>query len=104
MANNFGAPNITLQPSLKSGFDTSSLTLSQTLVVTRFSGRLNSVVRRGLVEEFMKKLNWEIIMYNITDAREQLQNIEEKIKNGMKISEPEFEIMLEHAYHHLNFA
>src|SRR5438046_2620869 len=40
------APNISLQPSLKSGFDQSRLHTLRMLDVSRFSSRLNSVVRR----------------------------------------------------------
>lgn len=52
----------------------------------------------------MPKLNWEIIRYDIAEAREQLEEIEKQIKEGKKISEGAFQVMLEHAYHHLNFA
>ena len=50
------------------------------------------------------KLNWEIILYNIAEAREQLEQIEERVKNEKKLAEGELQVMLEHAYHHLNFA
>ena len=52
----------------------------------------------------MKRLNWQIILSNIAEAREQLQQIEARASNGEKISEAEFQILLEHVYHHLNFA
>ncbi len=52
----------------------------------------------------MPRLSWEIILYNIAEAREQLEQIEERAKNGEKPAEDELQIMLEHAYHHLNFA
>jgi hypothetical protein len=52
----------------------------------------------------VKGLNWTIILYNITEAREQLQEIESRVAHGEKMNEFEFQIMLEHAYHHLNFA
>jgi hypothetical protein len=52
----------------------------------------------------MPKLNWEIILYNIAEAREQLEQIEERVKNGKKPAEGELQVMIEHAYHHLNFA
>jgi hypothetical protein len=52
----------------------------------------------------MKRLNWRIIFYNIVEAREQLQQIEARAKGRKKISEVELQIMLEHAYHHMNFA
>ena len=43
-------------------------------------------------------------MSNITEAREQLEQIEALQQRGEKISEVELQISLEHAYHHLNFA
>ena len=52
----------------------------------------------------MKKLNYKIILYNIAEAREQLEKIEEQAKGKEKPSEVELQAMLEHAYHHLNFA
>jgi|GEM_PF-657496 len=52
----------------------------------------------------MPKLNWKIILYDITEAREQLEEIEAQIKEGKKISEGSFQVMLQHTYHHLNFA
>src|SRR5437773_230141 len=56
------APNITLQPSLKSGPDQSRLHTSRRLVVSRFSSRLNSAVRRG-VRGRAKALVMEAIFY-----------------------------------------
>lgn len=52
----------------------------------------------------MPRLNWDIILYNIAEAREQLEQIEARAKDGKKPSEGELQVMLEHAYHHLNFA
>ena len=52
----------------------------------------------------MKKLNWKIIKSNITEAREELEAIEEAIESGEFISEAEYQIKIEHAYHHLNVA
>ena len=52
----------------------------------------------------MPRLNWETILNNITDAREQLQEIEERIRAGERISAVEYQIIMQHAYHHLNFA
>jgi hypothetical protein len=51
----------------------------------------------------MPKLNWRITLSNITEAREQLEEIEQRVKNGKAPHEGEFQVMLEHAYH-LNFA
>ena len=51
----------------------------------------------------MPRLNKKIILYNIKDAREELENIE-KLLEESKLSETDLQIMLEHAYHHLNFA
>ena len=52
----------------------------------------------------MPKLNWKIILSNLAEAREQIEQIEEQANNGNKPSEIELQIMLEHVYHHLNFA
>jgi len=52
----------------------------------------------------MSKLNWQIVESNIAEAREQLQELEERIKAGKPPGEIELEIMLRHAYHHLNVA
>ena len=52
----------------------------------------------------MPKLNWEIILSNLAEAREQIEQIEERAKNRKKPAEVELQIMLEHVYHHLNFA
>jgi hypothetical protein len=52
----------------------------------------------------MPKLNWKIILYDITEAREQLEHIERRARNEKKPNEYELQTMLEHAYHHLNFA
>lgn len=52
----------------------------------------------------MRGLNWTIILYDIREAREQLEQTEKRVNDGENVSEIEFEIMLQHAYHHLNFA
>lgn len=52
----------------------------------------------------MPRLNWKIILSNIAEAREQLEEIEARVKNEKKPDEIELQILLEHAYHHLNFA
>ncbi len=52
----------------------------------------------------MKKLNWKIIKSNISEAREELQKIESLIESEGFPDTGEFQIMVEHAYHHMNFA
>lgn len=52
----------------------------------------------------MPKLNWEIILSNLVEAREQIEEIEAKANGKMKPSEIELQIWIEHVYHHLNFA
>ena len=52
----------------------------------------------------MPRLNWTIILSNITDAREQLEELEARRQNGERITEVEYQVMIQHAYHHLNFA
>lgn len=51
----------------------------------------------------MKKLNYEIILHNIEESREQLEEIEKQLKDE-NLSEIDFQTQLEYAYHHLNFA
>ena len=46
----------------------------------------------------------ELILLNITEAREQLQEIEESLNNEEEYTEIELKMDLEHAYHHLNYA
>jgi hypothetical protein len=52
----------------------------------------------------MRRLNPDIILYNVSEAREELERIEALIRAGDKLSEGELSVMFEHAYHHLNFA
>ena len=52
----------------------------------------------------MPKLNWEIILSNLAEAREQIEEIKKLAKEGKKPSGIELQIKLEHVYHHLNFA
>lgn len=52
----------------------------------------------------MKKLNWQVILSNLAEAREQIEAIEARVKAEEKLSEVELEILFEHTYHHLNFA
>ena len=51
----------------------------------------------------MPKLNWEIILSNLAEAREQIEEIEKRASDETKPSEIELQIWLEHVYHHLNF-
>ena len=48
----------------------------------------------------------DLILLNITEAREQLQEIEESLNNEEEFTEIELKLKidLENAYHHLNFA
>jgi hypothetical protein len=49
-------------------------------------------------------MNWKIIESNIREAREQLEEIERLISSKKYPAEGELQVMVEHAYHHLNFA
>ena len=51
----------------------------------------------------MPKLNLKFILSNLRDAREELDTIIELAQSG-KLDETDFQIKMEHAYHHLNFA
>ena len=52
----------------------------------------------------MPKLNWEVILYNIKDAREQLQEIESLVNEGISPSKGELKVKIEQTFHHLIFA
>ena len=45
----------------------------------------------------------KIILQNIVEAREQLESIEKSLLDP-EYQECDFQIQLEHAYHHLNYA
>jgi len=47
-------------------------------------------------------MNRQVIESNIKEAREQLEEIEQRLSD--KLTEGELLVMLQHAYHHLNFA
>jgi len=49
-------------------------------------------------------MNWQIIKSNIKEAREELEKIENEIDSSEPLEETELMLMMEHAYHHLNFA
>ena len=51
----------------------------------------------------MMRLNWKTIKGNITEAREELEQVEARLASKT-ISEGELQVSLEHAYFHLNFA
>ena len=48
--------------------------------------------------------NREIIIANIEESIEQLQEIVKEMSNNPEYSEVEFQIDIEHAYHHMNFS
>ena len=52
----------------------------------------------------MNRLNWEIIKGNIEEARKQLQDVVTLIEKGEYPYKEELQIMMQHAYHHINFA
>ena len=45
-----------------------------------------------------------MIKSNIAEAREELEVIEAKIDSDEMLDEVEYQIKMEHVYHHLNFA
>ena len=49
-------------------------------------------------------MNYEIILSNIREAREEIEKLEAKISSTDKPDLVELELSLRHAYHHLNFA
>ena len=52
----------------------------------------------------MKRLNRKFVHYNVVEAREQLQGIEALLVSDRSVSDAKLQVMVEHAYHHLNFA
>ncbi len=52
----------------------------------------------------MAELTWENIAYNLEDALEELQRLNESISPDNKPDEFEFRVAMLHIYHHLNFA
>jgi hypothetical protein len=52
----------------------------------------------------MKKLNWQVILSNLAEAREQIEAIEARVNAKENLSEVKLQILFEHTYHHLNFA
>ena len=50
-----------------------------------------------------RRLNFEIIGGNLSEAIEELENIRDRASKG-ELNEADFQIRLLHAYHHLNFA
>jgi hypothetical protein len=52
----------------------------------------------------MSELTWENIVYNLEDALEELQKLDKQIASGNMQDEVEFQIAMQHIYHHLNFA
>ena len=52
----------------------------------------------------MRKINAEIVLSNISEAREELEKIEELARSGEELDDGELIVMFGHAYHHLNFA
>ncbi len=48
-------------------------------------------------------MNLKVVSSNIQEALEELEKIRDKI-NSKTINEVEFQVQLQHVYHHLNFA
>jgi hypothetical protein len=53
---------------------------------------------------FMRRLNRNVILANVSEAREELERIEARVRAAGELFEGELSVMFEHAYHHLNFA
>jgi hypothetical protein len=52
----------------------------------------------------MPRLNRKIILTNISEAREELQRIEEMLESSERLEPIHFQIAMQHAFHHLSFA
>jgi len=51
-----------------------------------------------------RRINWQIVLSNLTEAREELQQLEAMASDRNRRHEVKLEVGLSHAYHHLNFA
>jgi hypothetical protein len=49
-------------------------------------------------------LNHRAMLFHVREAREELQRIEKQLQTARKPPEAELEVLLAHAFHHLNFA
>ena len=49
-------------------------------------------------------ISWDIVSLNICEAREELERIESLIAAGTPPDEEDFQICMQHAFHHLNVA
>jgi hypothetical protein len=52
----------------------------------------------------MARLNREVILSNVSEAREELEQIEAHVRGGGELTDGALSVMFGHAYHHLNFA
>jgi len=52
----------------------------------------------------MSELIWENITYNLEDALVELLKLDKRISSGDMPDEVEFQIAMQHIFHHLNFA
>ena len=52
----------------------------------------------------MGRINRARVLTNLREAREQLEEIERRLESNEALPEAELQILLEHAYHHLNWA
>ena len=52
----------------------------------------------------MAELIWENIAYDLEDALEELKRLTKIISSSNRPDEVEFQIAMQHIYHHLNFA
>ena len=72
-----------------------------TLEIVAVRKQVRNAKRRGVNRR--RPLNREIIGSNISEARDELNNLLMKIEAG-GLQEAELQVGLLHAYHHLNFA
>jgi hypothetical protein len=49
-----------------------------------------------------QRMNWAIVASNLSEAREQLEEIERRIKEKKYPGEGELYVSFQHVYHHLN--
>jgi hypothetical protein len=52
----------------------------------------------------MPRFNKDAVLQNISEALEELERIETILKAAKTVNQIEFQINMQHAFHHLNFA
>jgi len=69
-----------------------------------FRVNTNALPPPHAADQLTMEINWSIVASNIADAREELESIEALVAAGTPPGDVEFQVAMQHAFHHLNFA